>query len=419
MSQCQDIPGVLPLLDYSIPDKPRANTDVWLVSACAIPLNQVRPNDLEDTVKQCALLAKTLSDMHARGFSHRDIKPQNIFLHQGRWCIGDFGIAEVPNKPPITMHGEKIGAIHYIAPEMLNDAMGAKGDSADVYSMAKLLWKLASGQNYPLPGVQFAHEKAMTISGYVNHRYAYLLDRLLEASTQVNPSSRPKMKDFATELFKWLEPPQEPTKLDDLTRYRKRIMSMTQPYDDAVIQRANIQATAHAELNRVFNCFRDTLVQIESSFREAGFSDVAIAEPGGGNADFYFATTNGVLPAPSERVYFFQFSSKVSVRDPTRRASLLAGVNLGIKNVPEISDPLYDIYAPVIAAAGFVIKSEVLISGFWKESTKNFSNSSDIFSFGQPSEVLMVERLINVLKSNLAGAVESFIDVFEGKNGNH
>lgn len=42
-------------------------------------------------------LAETLDQIHALGYVHRDIKPDNIYIYDGRWRLGDFGIVDLPD----------------------------------------------------------------------------------------------------------------------------------------------------------------------------------------------------------------------------------------------------------------------------------------------------------------------------------
>jgi hypothetical protein len=206
MRSCQDIRGVLPLLD----DSKTAITNPtvhWFVAALAEPLESVLRADqrLQLVVEACASFAGTLQQMHERGFSHRDIKPDNLFKHNATWCIGDFGLVDFPTKSAITGRMEKLGPMFYIAPEMLNDARHSDGRPADVYSLAKTLWKLASGQRYPLPGVQQTLVAALTISAYVAEPDAFLLDAVIEQATQLDPRARLSMKEFKGELDAWHE----------------------------------------------------------------------------------------------------------------------------------------------------------------------------------------------------------------------
>lgn len=415
MQACADIPGVLPLLDFSIPDTPRPEEVAWLVSAYATPLAQRLPDDesLESVVGLCASLAETLHLMHERDYSHRDIKPENIFWYESGWCLGDFGIADFPDKDALTKEGEKLGPLYYIAPEMLNDASHSDGSYADVYSLAKLLWKLATGQRYPMPGIQSANEPSLTISAYVRKPLAHTLDRLLEAATQVDPRRRPRMKDFARALLQWLEPPPNPIGPTDLTPYSKRILALTQPYRHQIQRRADIQARADTERGRVFKLFSSTLSDIQIALEESGIGDVAIAAPAGGNGAFYHAVTGNQVVGRGDRTWLFQFSVSAVLRDDRRRVTLMAGVNLGVKNIEDDPDPLHDIYAPVLAAAGYILTVAVFGGRNWEESSQLLWGESDSFLFGQPSEVAVTDRFNAGLLSNLKHAVEAFLDAFE------
>jgi serine/threonine protein kinase len=418
MQGCADIPGVLPLLDFSIPEPepPSVTPTAWLVTAYATPLSKKLEGGatLETIVRLCASLAETLSVMHERGYSHRDIKPENIFWHEGRWCLGDFGIADFPDKGAVTKDGEKLGPLHYIAPEMLNDALNADGHLADVYSIGKLLWKLATGQRYPLPGAQSATEPALTVSAYIDNPLAHTLDRLLEATTQVNPRSRPPMKEFARALLQWLTPPPKPSGPSDLTPYTMHVLRLTQPYRQDVQRRTVIQGRADSERARVFDAFSPTLSKIRNALQQIGIEEVVINAPSGGNGAFYHATTgNHSVGRGNDRTWLFQFSVSGVLRDHLRRVTLMAGVNLGVKNVEDDRDPLHDIYAPVIAAAGYVLDIAVCDGHAWHECSHLIWGETDTLFFGQPSEVTVTSRLNAGLQSNLRHALEMLLQAFE------
>ena len=156
-------------------------------------------------------MARSLANLHELGIAHRDIKPDNLFYYEGEWVVGDLGLAIFDEKEALTLPMEKVGPVYYIAPEMLNSAIGSDGKLADVYSLAKTLWVLATGQRYPLPGHQVVSVPALTISTYSSDPRAALLDSLIEISTSYNPVSRPSMKQFLHELNAWLLQP-APTK---------------------------------------------------------------------------------------------------------------------------------------------------------------------------------------------------------------
>lgn len=92
-------------------------------------------------------LCDALRHAHTRGVVHRDIKPQNILLaaDERRAKLMDFGIAHVLDGVAITVTGDVVGTLAYMAPEQ---ADGADAEpAADVYSLALTLYEAWSGEN--------------------------------------------------------------------------------------------------------------------------------------------------------------------------------------------------------------------------------------------------------------------------------
>jgi serine/threonine protein kinase len=211
LEKCQGVPGVIPLLDaVAIKDSEAAEVP-WLVMAEAKPMPKIlsQDADLETIVRLMLELGKTLAAIHSMGISHRDIKPDNCLFYKDRWHLGDFGLADFEGKKDLTAHDQKLGSTNYLAPEMLNSAHSADGKAADVYSFAKLFWKLATGQNHPLPGHQPAYQEATSLAANTKHPRARLLDVPLERATDIDPANRPSMDAMVQMLEQWLSPPRE------------------------------------------------------------------------------------------------------------------------------------------------------------------------------------------------------------------
>lgn len=93
-----------------------------------------------------ARVLEALSQAHAQGVQHRDVKPGNVFLSaDGRVVLTDFGIARAADQTALTATGQLIGSPGYIAPERLAGEPG--GPSADLWSLAATLYTAVEGSS--------------------------------------------------------------------------------------------------------------------------------------------------------------------------------------------------------------------------------------------------------------------------------
>lgn len=92
-------------------------------------------------------IAEGLSYAHGLGFVHRDVKPPNVLLSNGRALLADFGIAravESGTSTRLTETGFALGTAHYMSPEQASGDAALDGRS-DVYSLACVLYEMLVG----------------------------------------------------------------------------------------------------------------------------------------------------------------------------------------------------------------------------------------------------------------------------------
>jgi len=99
-----------------------------------------------DAVRVAVHVADGLSEAHAQGIIHRDIKPDNILVSPRFVKVLDFGIAKKIGgtaDPSLTQGGMVMGTPHYMSPEQ---ALGRSVDArTDIFSLGVVLYEMLSG----------------------------------------------------------------------------------------------------------------------------------------------------------------------------------------------------------------------------------------------------------------------------------
>jgi serine/threonine protein kinase len=94
-----------------------------------------------------ASVADALDYAHRCGVIHRDIKPSNLLLDkQGKVWVTDFGLAAMEELSRLTMTGDMLGTLRYMAPEMAGSDQNQIGPRTDVYSLGVTLYELLTLQ---------------------------------------------------------------------------------------------------------------------------------------------------------------------------------------------------------------------------------------------------------------------------------
>jgi serine/threonine protein kinase len=252
MRQHQGMQGLLTLLDSHLPDQPSKANRPWLAMPVATPLAQsLAGRSLPEVVGAVATIADTLARLQADfDIAHRDLKPGNLYELDGSWLIGDFGLIALPDAEALTRDGRQVGPAHYTAYEMILSPTTAQPHPADVYSLGKTLWVLATGQAWPPEGHQPAGTRGFEIGDFRPHPRSAALDREVDLMTRLHPEERPAKAQVARDLAAWQSVTAAPAVFDVSTaraRLREKLQSEIAEQDVA----EQNKDLAHAAVRRL------------------------------------------------------------------------------------------------------------------------------------------------------------------------
>jgi serine/threonine-protein kinase len=116
-------------------------------------LDRERQLPVDEALKIVTDLAEALDYAHRREVIHRDVKPANILMHEGRPLMADFGIALAVGSAGgarLTETGLSLGTPYYMSPEQATGDVNV-GAQSDTYALACVLFEMLVGEP-PYPG---------------------------------------------------------------------------------------------------------------------------------------------------------------------------------------------------------------------------------------------------------------------------
>ncbi len=159
------------------------------------------PLPLRKTIDYGVQIAHGLAAAHEKGITHRDLKPDNLFVTKdGRIKILDFGLAKVQPKdgigvaaPTVTLPGVAVGTLGYMSPEQVRGL--ATDHRTDIFAFGAILYEMVMGKrSFQRP------TEADTISAILNEEPPPLaqiapdtpvaLQRVVHRCLEKNPEQR-------------------------------------------------------------------------------------------------------------------------------------------------------------------------------------------------------------------------------------
>jgi serine/threonine-protein kinase len=90
-------------------------------------------------------VAAGLEALWGAGMVHRDVKPANILLDAtGRAYITDFGLAKDTQGSLLTLPGQALGSMDYMAPEQIRGEQ--VGAATDIYALGCVMYECMCGR---------------------------------------------------------------------------------------------------------------------------------------------------------------------------------------------------------------------------------------------------------------------------------
>jgi serine/threonine protein kinase/tetratricopeptide (TPR) repeat protein len=124
----------------------KEKTGPWS-SLCSLCLCGNKSSFFRCIAELIADAADALEHAHALGIVHRDVKPGNLLLDgDGKVYVSDFGLARFGTDAGLTISGDLLGTLRYMAPEQALAKHGLADHRVDVYGLGCTLYELLTGK---------------------------------------------------------------------------------------------------------------------------------------------------------------------------------------------------------------------------------------------------------------------------------
>ncbi|MFF4416406.1 protein kinase [Streptosporangium sp. NPDC001559] len=193
-------------------------------------VKQEGPMDLPALLKVAYGVASALASVHSVGVIHRDLKPGNVLILNGRPVLIDFGIAQAVDATRLTQTGMFIGTPGYLAPEIIEGHEA--GPEVDVHAWAGTMVFAATGQPPFGKGTLEMIFYNITAGRANVDAVPEALRPVLRAALQRDPARRPRAAELAAQIERLMSAsgrPSPPDEVPTVTGFEGRATDLGQP----------------------------------------------------------------------------------------------------------------------------------------------------------------------------------------------
>jgi serine/threonine protein kinase len=149
-----------------------------------------RPLEQSEAVPVLLDVTQALVSLSAKDVVHRDLKPDNVLLLDGRWCLTDFGISRYAEATTAIDTWKYSMTKPYAAPEQWRTQRATS--ATDVYAFSIMAFEMLIGR-WPFEGPDFRdqhlHQVPPSLSAEVDSPLRSIIDECLTKAPQARPTA--------------------------------------------------------------------------------------------------------------------------------------------------------------------------------------------------------------------------------------
>ncbi|CAN6237074.1 unnamed protein product [Urochloa humidicola] len=164
-----------------------------------LSMNRNQPLKCGDALELLYQICEGLDFIHEHGIAHLDVKPDNIYVRNGVYKLGDFGCATLINSSLAIEDGDS----RYMPPEMLNDKYEHL-DKVDIFSLGATIYELIRGTPLPESGPHFTsiREGKIALLPGCPMQFQSLIKSMMDPDPVRRPSAKEILRHHAFEKLR-------------------------------------------------------------------------------------------------------------------------------------------------------------------------------------------------------------------------